>query len=506
MKQDEKTPTGNKKYQPLKISEKDQSIPLANGDPLPYKVYAGWEQLFDVHDVPNGNLFFTAYFARGKKNRPLTFCFNGGPGAASAYLHFGVLGPRIAKFNADGSMPKPPAEINPNPHTWLQFTDLVFIDPMGTGFSRLIKADKNPPGTGQEDRPTLAKEDGIENQKENPFWNVKADLESLGQFIQRHLSRYDRWLSPIFIAGESYGGFRAARLTRMLQDQFGIGVNGAILISPAIEYTFGHNTDYSTSYWVDVFPSIAAIAYHHKKIPGNEPLETFLAKIEQFTRQKLLPLICFGDDLEEAEQEQTFQQISNLTGLPLDLVKRKKGRISYEDVAKALLKDEKSLVGIYDGSLKAIDPFYDRNQFDFYSDKSLFAASRVLTSVTNTYFRQELGIKTPLTYHLLNLKVYENFKDEQNSKLNLGRLHAMDELRTGMALNEDTKVLIVHGYYDLITPYFASKRLIYLMKLDDRLKENIRTRNYCGGHMFYFLEKSKQQFFCDAQAFFETCR
>ncbi|HEY9749175.1 MAG TPA: hypothetical protein V6C63_10885, partial [Allocoleopsis sp.] len=207
-----------------------------------YTASAEWQTLFD-QEKPVAEMFHVAYLAETDEAipRPLTFVFNGGPGAASAYLHMGALGPERICFDVNGGLPKPPVRLVDNLETWLSFTDLVFIDPIGTGFSRSLPVDKEKQDKSSE--PASSKE--ADKPKEVEFWEVERDLKALGEFIQRFLSRRKRWLSPICIAGESYGGFRVAKLARKLQQEFGIGLSGAILISPALEFSLlgGHDYD-----------------------------------------------------------------------------------------------------------------------------------------------------------------------------------------------------------------------------------------------------------------------
>ncbi|MEO0408874.1 MAG: peptidase S10, partial [Cyanobacteria bacterium P01_A01_bin.135] len=215
--------------QPSSQKFSSQHTLTTEGGELVYTAVAEWQILRD-RDKPVAELFHVAYLADGEaaNQRPLTFVFNGGPGAASAYLHMGALGPKRVYFNPDGSLPQPPVQVVDNAETWLAFTDLVFIDPVGTGFSRSLEEDEKP-----NDKPVSTPDE--DKPKETKFWSVDRDLKALGEFIQGFLSRQQRWLSPIFIAGESYGGFRVARLVKHLQQDYGVGLSGAILISPAME-------------------------------------------------------------------------------------------------------------------------------------------------------------------------------------------------------------------------------------------------------------------------------
>ncbi len=204
-------------------------------------------------EKPSAEVFSVSYVAADRDDRPVTFVFNGGPGASSAYLHMGTVGPKRVAFPPDGTIPTLPVQLIDNDASWLGFTDLVFIDPVGTGFSRIIESKD----TGDDKKKDAA------DPKE--YFGVKRDLEAMGEFMSRWLSTHKRWGSPVFIAGESYGGFRVAKLARMLQEGPGIGLNGAILISPALEFATLTATDYDVLPWIDWVPTMAAAAHHHGK-------------------------------------------------------------------------------------------------------------------------------------------------------------------------------------------------------------------------------------------------
>ncbi|MGI9648667.1 MAG: S10 family serine carboxypeptidase-like protein, partial [Acidimicrobiia bacterium] len=243
-------------------------------NPVAYTARSEWIVL-RKKEKPVAEIFSTAYVADdGGEDRPVTFVFNGGPGAASAYLHMGAVGPRRIDFPPDGTLPTPPARLVDNAESWLAFTDLVFVDPVGTGFSRAVEAEKDDKDTKPDEKHDPA-----------AFFGLKRDLESLGEFMSRWLSNQNRWGSPVFIAGESYGGFRAAKLARLLPESYGIGLSGAVLISPALEFAPLNPSDYDTLPWIDKLPTMAAAAVFHGRSRAFEvgtPLEDVLAAAEQF--------------------------------------------------------------------------------------------------------------------------------------------------------------------------------------------------------------------------------
>ncbi len=392
---------------PRKSSQTEHTFALSD-QLFRYTASAEWQTLFD-QEKPIAEMFHVAYLTETNdlSTRPITFVFNGGPGAASAYLHMGALGPKRIQFGENGKLPKPPVRLVDNLESWLSFTDLVFIDPIGTGFSRSLPQDKDSsdkPGEKPSQEPTLP--------KETEFWEVERDLKSLGEFIQRFLSRHKRWLSPVLIAGESYGGFRVARLARKLQQDFGVGLSGAIFISPALEFSLLGGNDYTLTSWATLLPSLAAAAAHHGRAqwvgePGDLSAQT--AAAEHFARRTLIPFLAIGDHSTPDERHTVYQQLADLIGLPLTLVERQAGRVSIDVFSRELLRDQQRIVGLYDASITAIDPFPDRTTYQGI-DPTLDGLDRLFTGAINSQLRDTLGVETDLSYHLLNLEVFKAWK------------------------------------------------------------------------------------------------
>lgn len=460
-----------------------------------YTASAQWQTLFD-REKPIAEMFHVAYLAESHSPRPITFVFNGGPGAASAYLHLGALGPKRIYFEANGNLPKPPVRLVDNAESWLSFTDLVFIDPIGTGFSRSIpkEAEKSTETPKEEEKP-----------KETEFWQVDRDLSAIGEFIQRFLSRQKRWLSPVFIAGESYGGFRVAKLAQKLQQEFGIGLSGAILISPALEFNLLDESDYTLTSWATLVPSLAVSAAHHNRAkwagaPGD--VQAHQTAAEQFARQKLIPALALGDALNVEERQAVYRELAGLIGLSEAIVERQGGRVGLEVFSRELLRDQQKIVGLYDASITAIDPFPDRTSYEG-SDPTLDGLDRLFTGGINSHLRDTLGVETDLTYHLLSLEVFKAWKYDLQGDSKQGFVGSVDELRVGMTLNPSMQVYICHGIFDLVTPYFASNHLADLMKLHSDVRSNLTLKHYLGGHMFYTWEKSRQEWFGEMKAFYE---
>jgi carboxypeptidase C (cathepsin A) len=478
---------------------------------LTFRATADWVVLRKL-EKPVAEIFHVHYqkldaAKAADPDRPVTFVFNGGPGAASAYLHVGALGPRRVMFAPDGTLLPPPSRLTDNESTWLAFTDLVFIDPVGTGFSRTLSDAPAAAGDGK-DKPAPEKAAaGDGKDKENDeFFKVNRDLESLCEFISKFLSRNKLWSRPVFIAGESYGGFRVGKLARKLQEGYGVGLNGAILISPALELSLLDGSDYDVLMWSDVFPSQVASAVHHGRsraiAQGTEP-GTFLPDVERFACGDLLRVLTLGEAMPDGERRDILARAADYLGLPEPYVAGKAARIAHVHFARELLREQKKVVGLYDATITAHDPFPDRDQFEG-ADPTLFSLDRVFTGGINTLIREQLGVETDRDYHLLSMKVNESWKVDSRKHALESQLGATDDLRYAMALNPHMKVMIVHGYHDLVTPYFSSSRIVGLMKLAPELRGNLTVRHFGGGHMFYAWEASRSEFFGTAREFYSS--
>lgn len=469
-----------------------------------YKATAEWTVLRKIYK-PIAHIFHTAYFAESSDSeaRPLTFVFNGGPGAASAYLHMGALGPKRIQFGAMGKLLSPPVSVVPNLESWLPFTDLVFIDPVGTGFSRALKEPKKEAKGGDGHSDSAAATDPEENAD---FWETERDLDSFGEFINRFLSKHHRWTSPCFIAGESYGGFRVAKMARKLQEKYGVGLCGALLISPAIELEALLGSDYDLTYWIELFPSLVATAHHHGRIaelPEDTSLSATLQRAEKFAKNDFARWLAHGESLQQEERTAIIAKIANWLGLPKSLIERSGGRVNATVFCRELLREQRKLCGHYDGSATTVDPFPDRNNYEG-PDPTLACIDRIYTGAINHHLRSTLQLETDLEYRLLNLELHRVWKDKGVIHLIHKISGAMDDLRYGMSLNEHMKVLIAHGYFDLVTPYFSSQRLIDLMKLTPEQKQNLSVSNFHGGHMFYSWDDSRVAFRSQAQQFYRS--
>lgn len=456
------------------------------GKSIPYLCRGAWTLLREK-EKPVAEIYSTSYVASRSAGRPVTFIFNGGPGAASAYLHVGALGTRRTQFNDDGSVPPPPAALIHNAESWLPFTDLVFVDPVGTGWSRAIP---------DEAAAKRAAKGGAKPPDDRGFFGLNKDLKSLGEFMSRWLSEHDRWTSPVFVAGESYGGYRAAKLARALPESHGIALNGAVLISPALEFALLDSSDYDQLPWVDRLPTMAAAAAFHGKsglFTRQAPPEKVRREAEAFATGDYSVFLAQGASMPEARRRRILARLAKLIGLPLGRVTRAEGRISLETFARELLRDEGRLCGRYDSTITAADPFPDRDGFAG-PDPTLAGIEGVFTSGINKRLRGEIGVKTDREYHLLSLEVNKGWRLDMERHALQSQVGATDDLRYGMALNPHLKVFITHGAYDLVTPYYSTDRIRNLMRLDRTAAANLTVRHFGGGHMFYAWKASRAAF------------
>ena len=499
MSDDAKTTENDKKsdHEPPKGAETTGSWGRGR-KAVPYSATAKWTVL-RKKEKPAAEIFSVSYLATaGDQARPVTFVFNGGPGAASAYLHMGAVGPKRVDFPTDGTLPTMPPKLVENESSWLAFSDLVFVDPVGTGFSRVVEPEKKG-GDGKESGG--GKPDDAPDPKE--YFGYKRDLESLCEFMGRWLSEHGRWGSPVFIAGESYGGYRVGRLARVLQETAGIGLNGAILISPALEITGLGPTDYDVLGWVDRVPTMAAAALHHgrsRAFKKGSSLEKALRASEEFATGDYATFLTRGASMAAKERERILLRLADVIGLPLDLVTRAEGRIGIFTFVRELLRDERKVLGLYDSTITATDPFPDRDDFSW-PDPTLSGISPAYTMGVNRMLRSEIGVETDREYMLLSYEVNTAWKNDVEHHAFAAPPGATDDFRYGMALNPHMKAFITHGQYDLVTPYYASDRLRNLMRLDPQMAGRLTVQHYGGGHMFYAWETSRHAFTAAIAAF-----
>jgi carboxypeptidase C (cathepsin A) len=450
----------------------------AGGRALRYTVTTGMMPIKNREGETEARIFFMAYTlddAGSRARRPLTFSFNGGPGSASVWLHLGALGPKRVRMNPDGTMPAPPFELVDNEQTWLNQTDLVFIDPVGTGYSRVV-------------RPEAQR-----------FFGLNGDIESVGEFIRMYLSRYERWTSPLFLAGESYGTTRASALSGYLIGR-GVAFNGIVLISTIMNF---ETTDFAAGNdlaYVMFLPSYAATAWYHRKLPSDlqsRTVQQITSEVEAWASGDYTLALGKGDRLTGQERQEIVAKLARYTGLTPQFVDNANLRISLGLFRKELLRSERRSIGRLDARFKGFDSNYATDSPEF--DASEAAIRPPYTATLNQYVRSELGYKTDLEYYILGGGITTPW----NWNTNNGYVDTSVALRNAVARNPYLKIFVAMGYYDMATPYFAVEYTLHHISLDPLLLKNFSTGYYEAGHMMYIDEKSLSRLRADVGKFIE---
>jgi len=449
------------------------------GKVLKYTATAGMMPIKNAEGETDAHIFFMAYTLDSPApRRPLMFSFNGGPGSASVWLHLGAIGPQRVKLHADGSMPAPPFQLEDNQATWLDQTDLVFIDPVGTGYSRATKKE-------------LSKK----------FWGVRGDIESVSEFIRLFLTRYERWSSPLFLVGESYGTTRAAGLSGYLEDH-GIALNGIILVSTVLnfetlEFTRGNDLPY-----VLYLPSYTATAWFHQKLPPDlqANLEKSIGEAEQWAGTDYAAALAKGDQLTPAERQEVIDRLARYTGLKKTYLDDANLRVGQGEFCKELLHDQKRTVGRLDSRFKGIDASGVSERPDY--DPSEAAVRPPFTAAFNNYVRTELGYKSDSEYYILGGGI--DFRQWEWGSAVQGFPDVSSSLRSAMVKNPFLKVFVASGHFDLATPFFATQYTLHHLGLDPTLIGNISTGEYDAGHMMYISDDSLAKLHHDVSGFLEN--
>lgn len=441
------------------------------GKVLRYKVTAGYMLMRDEAGKAKANIFFTAYTREDVgdvSKRPLLFSFNGGPGSASLWLHLGLIGPKRVLMSDMGESLAPPYNLVDNEYTWLGETDLVFIDPVMTGYSR--------PAQGEDPK---------------QFLGYTEDIASVGDFIRLYTTRNARWASPKFLAGESYGTTRAAGLSGYLQNRYNLYLNGIMLISTILNFQTARFQPGNDLPYMLFLPTYTATAWYHKRLSPElqqKPLKAVLAEAEQFALGDYALALLQGSKLSETTHKSVVERLAKLTGLTPQYVEESNLRIEISRFTKELLRSERRTVGRLDSRFKGIDrdAAGERGEFDPSLDATI---SGPFTATVNDYLRRQLGVKNDLPFESLTGRVQPwNYNNVQNQYLNVG-----ETLRQAMAKNPFMKVWFASGYYDFATPYFASDYTVNQLQLDPSLQPNITQTYYEAGHMMYIYKPALVQ-------------
>lgn len=419
-------------------------------------------------EKPRATVFFVAYTLQGAaepSRRPLTFSFNGGPGSSSVWLHLGVLGPRRVWMDDTGHLPPPPYRLVDNEHTLLEETDLVFIDPVSTGYSRAV--------TGE---------------KARDFHNFKKDIESVGDFIRLYTTRWRRWLSPKFLIGESYGTTRAAGLSGYLQDRHGLYLNGLMLVSSVLDFQTLDFHPTNDLPFVVYLPSYAATAWYHGRLDATRQrdLGATLAEARAFAFGEYATALLRGAALPAAERAAVARRVAELTGLSAEFVDRCELRVELGRFTKELLRDQRRTVGRLDSRFLGMDRDAAGESPGY--DPSFTNIIGPYTAALYELVRGELGFASDLPYEILNLKANEAWKfNEHENRF----VEVVQALRAAMTANPHLRVFVANGYYDLATPFAATEYTFDHLGLDPSLRDHVSMAWYEAGHMMYIHRPSR---------------
>ena len=463
-----KPPEGNPASHLPADSVTQHTISLG-GRTLSYKATAGTLPVIGPNGTITAKIFYVAYVLENAPARPITFAFNGGPGASAAFVHMGAMGPRVVPFSDNGAEPVQPVQIVDNPDSWLAFTDLVFVDPVGTGYSRATEAGG-----------------------ENAFWGVDKDADSITSFVTLYLARNNRELAPVYLAGESYGGFRAALLSDRLLAK-GVQLKGAVMISPALEFSLMNREDFTILPYTFVLPSLAA-AHAEMRDGPKGPLDV-VHEAESYAKTDYLVHLASGLERHDA----VIRKLTQLTGLDADVIAKHHGRVSATLFMREYEKREDRAMSLYDATVSVPAP---QPEDHFHYDPLLEGAVTALRPAIVNYLQQELGFRTDLEYQLLNGETNGHW-DFGTRPGRQGYAGSADDLEKARVRNLHLKILIAHGYTDLVTPFGTSKYLVSQMRpIAGAVPIDVHV--YRGGHMMYLRPSSRAALSHDAQGLYQT--
>ncbi|WP_448121415.1 S10 family peptidase [Xanthomonas arboricola] len=470
-KTDTKSDTAVAKPAPLPADASVRQNTRVGGRTLSYTATVGTLPVRDAQGKTTGEVVFTAYTVDGK-DRPVTFALNGGPGASSVYLNMGAIGPKVVGFGAEGDSASAPAALRDNPGTWLDFTDLVFIDPVGTGFSRALIGD---------------------DEAKKQFYNPQADVEYLSRVVYDWLLKNRRLQARKYLVGESYGGFRGPRITQYLQTRLGVAMNGVVLVSPYLNPTLDDNSDVSPLAWMMTLPSIAAA---HLERQGQLS-DTAMSQVIDYTRGDYAVALMKGRTDPQAT-EAMLQQVTRMTGLDATYVRRSGGRLETQAYLREVFRDKGELGSRYDANVTAFDPFPNDPE-QRANDPLLDSIIAPTTTAMVDFVTRVVGWKVDARYQALNYDV--NTLWDWNDELRKG---AVTQLRQSVAIDPKLRVLIAHGWNDLSCPFMGSVLTVDQMPTMGSDPKRVQVREYPGGHMFYNRADSQAAFRNDVKTMYET--
>jgi carboxypeptidase C (cathepsin A) len=462
------------------LSQTQHAITV-NGEKMNYTVTTGTiilkEEDIEEGEKKKASIFYIAYTKEdASDNRPVTFSFNGGPGSSSVWLHLGLVGPKRVLMDDEGMPIGPPHKLVDNEYTLFDETDLVFIDPVSTGYSRPVP-----------------------KEKPDQFHTVKKDIESVGEFIRIWATRNKRWTSPKFLIGESYGTTRAAGLAGYLHRRHGMYLNGIMFISSILNFLTSQFNEGNDLPFILFLPSYTATAWYHQKLPQDlqKDLEKAVQEAREFAMNEYTLALMKGNDLKGEERQRIIDKLARLTGLSKTYIEGTNLRINIHRFCKELLRDEKVTIGRLDSRYKGFDADAVGETHEF--DPSYAAILGPYTATMYDYLRRDLAYETDLPYEILK-SLYQSWKYEnyQNQYVNTAQ-----DLRQGFQLHPNLKVIVCNGYFDLATPFLATEYTFKHIPLPEAQQDNIKMTYYLSGHMIYLHKSSLEQLSEDLHAFIE---
>lgn len=445
------------------------------GQKISFRATAGHMPLFDTRDHKElGRIFYVAYTREPLKSaeeRPLTFVFNGGPGSPSIWLHMGAFGPFRAPVAEDGlKLPHPPYNPEPNSFSLLDVTDLVFIDPIGTGFSQATPDEEGTNPEGQ------------------TFWGVMEDVEAVADFIRMYLTRNGRWASPLYLAGESYGGMRAAGLSAWLQD-IGIEPSGLILVAPAISYGELVSDTTNDRTFLHLLPSMAASAHYHGKLSAELQtldVDEVIQRARVWCLETYLPALWQGNELSAEDTKKLARELSGWTGLPIEVVLKWRLRVPEWVFAENLLGEKRRFLSLYDSRMTA-----PGGEYRYAEDPLMTNVNTPFASAFNDYLQRTLKYETDLPYSLDGNDAHRNWNWTSGTEgAPFGYPNTASDLAMAIRRNPFMKVFVAMGAFDLVCPAGSITYTLEHLDIPNERKENLSVHSYPAGHMMYVRESA----------------
>lgn len=456
---------------------KTQHSVRIGGQEVRYTATPGQLVLRRPNGEPRGNIFFVAYTRDGvtdMRSRPITFCYNGGPGSATIWLHMGALGPKRVQMAEEGFQPGPPYRLVDNEHSLLDVTDIVAIDAVSTGFSR-----------------------AVEGEDPKQFHGVQQDIEAFSEFIRLYITKFNRWPSPKYLLGESYGTVRSAGVSQELQTRHGIELNGIVLVSSVIDFSTLFEAPGNDIYYACFLPTYTMTAWYHKKLPADVQgsLEEIMDEAREFAFGEYLLALTKGNRLTPWETDNVVKEVARLTGLSKEYIKRANLRVNPRRFRKELLRDRRLMTGRLDSRFTGIDADAAGETQEF--DPSNTALKGAYTALFNDYVRNELKWESELRYRTSGPVRPWDYGTQYRARY----LNLVDSLRSTMARNPFLNVLVANGIYDMATPYAATEWTFDHLGFEPTYRERVRMTYYEAGHMMYIRPSMLQKFKQDVAQF-----